>query len=261
MNALQRRMADLLADLKENHHLVGVRAEFEAEGTRPEEILPLVNMLARLDLDLTLKIGGCEAMRDIREARVLGASHIVAPMVESPYALRKFLEAMDAAIPKGERSDIACAVNIETRQACRSFDEMLKVPGVEKLDGIVIGRVDLAGSMGLERLAVDAEEVTSVFSPILARAKARGLETAVGGGVSSLSLRVFRSLPEGSLDRYETRKVVFECPGALDGRAEEGLSKAVEFELLWLDNKRNFYRMISEEDERRIALLQARRRS
>lgn len=260
MNALQRRMTDLLADLKENHHLIGVRAEFEAEGTRPEEMLHLKEMLAHVDLDLTIKIGGCEAIRDIREARTMGASHIVAPMVESPYALRKFLEAVDAAIPKEERSNLNCAVNIETRETCRIFDVMLKVPGIEKLDGIVIGRVDLAGSMGLERSRVDSEEVTAVFAPILAQAKACGLETVLGGGVSADSLKVFRSLPQGSLDRYETRKAVFACPGALDAQAEDGIVKAVEFELLWLENKRDFYRMIAEEDARRIAMLQSRRR-
>ena len=137
---------------------------------------------------------------------------------------------------------------------------MLKVPGIEKLDAVVIGRVDLSVSMGLERSAVDSEEVTAAFAPVLAQAKARGLETAIGGGVSARSLSVFRSLPQGCLDRYETRKAVFSCPGALDGQAEKGILKAVEFELLWLENKRNFYRLISEEDERRIALLQARRR-
>jgi len=35
-------------------------------------------------LGLTLKIGGSEAIRDMFEARVLGVSRIVAPMVETP---------------------------------------------------------------------------------------------------------------------------------------------------------------------------------
>jgi len=45
---------------------------------------------------------------------------------------------------------------------------------------------------------------------------------------------------DGLLDRYETRKVVFACPGALDGNAEAGILKAVGFELMWLKNKRDF---------------------
>jgi len=63
------------------------------------------------------------------------------------------------------------------------------------------------------------------------------------------------------LDYYETRKVIFGCPGALNnGRAEKGLLKAVEFELLWLKNKRDFYGLIFAEDEQRISMLETRYR-
>ena len=41
MNRLEKKMLDALIDLKENHHVVGVKAEFEAEGTRMEEALRL----------------------------------------------------------------------------------------------------------------------------------------------------------------------------------------------------------------------------
>src|SRR4051812_44550103 len=106
MNTYERKMADLLTDLKDNHHVVGVKAEFEAEGTRLEEALRLKEVLMKVDLGLTLKIGGCEAIRDMYEARVIGVSRIVAPMVESAYALKKFLNAIDLSIPQDEREDI-----------------------------------------------------------------------------------------------------------------------------------------------------------
>ena len=41
MNTLEKRMIEQLCDLRENHHVVGVKAEFEAEGTRMEEALRL----------------------------------------------------------------------------------------------------------------------------------------------------------------------------------------------------------------------------
>ena len=41
MNELERRMVEALQDLRENHHVNGVKAEFEAEGTRLEEALRL----------------------------------------------------------------------------------------------------------------------------------------------------------------------------------------------------------------------------
>ena len=32
MNELERKMVEQLQDLRENHHVIGVKAEFEAEG-------------------------------------------------------------------------------------------------------------------------------------------------------------------------------------------------------------------------------------
>ena len=41
MNELERKMVEQLQDLRENHHVIGVKAEFEAEGTRLEEAIRL----------------------------------------------------------------------------------------------------------------------------------------------------------------------------------------------------------------------------
>jgi hypothetical protein len=241
--------------------VVGVKAEFEAEGTRLEEAMRLKEVLEKSDLGLTLKIGGCEALRDMYEARVLGVSRIVAPMIESAFAMKKFLQAVDLAFPADERDQIDFAVNIETISAYKCMDEMLTVPGIEKLDGIVAGRVDLSGSMGLTREDINGKPVMDIVKDIIAKAKAKNLETAVGGGVSAHSLPMFRELPAGHLDRYETRKVIFGCPAALANDAEKGILKAVYFELLWLKNKREFYGLIFSEDAQRIEMLEARYKS
>jgi hypothetical protein len=259
MNTLERKMVDVLTDLKENHGVIGVKAEFEAEGTRIEEALRLKEVLMKVGLGLTLKIGGCEAIRDIYEARVIGVSRIVAPMVESAYALSKFIGAIKLTVPQDERKDLSFAVNIETQEACSRFDEMLRVPGVENLDCIVIGRVDLCGSMGMDRASINSEEVTNVFRPVLEKAKAREFETAMGGAISAHSIPVFKSLGD-KLDKFETRKVVFKHETALAKSPEHGLLKAVEFELLWLKNKRDFYGQIFAEDDQRIGMLEARYR-
>ena len=261
MNTLERKMVEILSDLKENHFVVGVKAEFEAEGTRVEEALRLKEVLMKVNLGLTLKIGGCEAIRDMYEARVIGVARIVAPMVESPYALKKFLNAIDLAIPEDERQDIAFAVNIETVDACKRFEEMLALPEIDKLNGVVVGRVDLSGSLGLDRTNINGEQIAKYTKEILTLAKTKNLECAIGGAISSHALPVLRSMPDGYLHYYETRKVIFGCPQALNSTsAEKGLLKAVEFELLWLKNKRDFYGIIFAEDEQRIQMLEARYR-
>lgn len=261
MNKIEREMVGILTDLRENHHVVGVKAEFEAEGTRLEEAMRLKEVISAAGLGLTLKIGGSEAIRDMFEARVLGVSRIVAPMVETPYALTKFLGAIELAFPQDEIEQMSFAINIETGTTCQNFDAMLALPNIDKLTGIVVGRVDLSGSIGLGRDGINSDTIFDLTSTAVAKAHAKGLIAAIGGGVSADSLPFLRKLPTGALSYYETRKVIFSCPEALNAGAEQGILKAVYFELLWLQNKRDFYGMIFAEDAHRIQMLEARYKS
>src|SRR5665811_1149456 len=106
MNERERRMVEQLQDLRENHHVIGVKAEFEAEGTRMEEAMRLKDVVSPGGLGLTIKVGGGEALRDMYEARVIGVERVVGPMIESPYALQKFLGAANLAFPASERDDV-----------------------------------------------------------------------------------------------------------------------------------------------------------
>ncbi len=191
MNLLERRMVDVLKDLKENHYVVGVKAEFEAEGTRMEEALRLKEVLMKADLGLTLKIGGCEAIKDMYESRVIGVERIVAPMVETPYALKKFMQATKLVFPECERRDLKFAINIETIDSFKAFDRMLELSEIDKLNGIVMGRVDLTGSMGLTREDINEQVVLDITRELFTKAKRKSLECAVGGGVSAASLPIF----------------------------------------------------------------------
>jgi hypothetical protein len=57
------------------------------------------------------------------------------------------------------------------------------------------------------------------------------------------------------LTRYETRKIVFNADSLTQENIEEGLVQAVHFELLWLLNKREYYKIITKEDDKRIEIL------
>jgi hypothetical protein len=256
MNTLERKMVDALKDLKENHYVVGVKAEFEAEGTRLEEALRLKEVCMRAGVGLTIKIGGCEAVRDMYECRVIGVERIVAPMVESAYALKKFLKAARMAFPADELQDVALSINVETISTVRALDEMLALPDIDTLNGIVVGRVDLTGSLGMGRDDINDSRVLEICQEVFTKCKAKNLVGAIGGGVSAHALPFLQQIP--GLNYFETRKVMFACPGALNDDTGDGILKAVGFELLWLKNKRDFYGMISREDEQRIGMLEYR---
>lgn len=259
MNHLEKQMVELLTDLRENYHVTGVKAEFEAEGTRIEEAMRLKEVSMMAGLDMTLKIGGCEAIKDMFEASSLGVTHVVAPMVETAYALKKYLGAVNIAFRPEDQEGMNFLINLETITAIKNFDEMLALPEIDKLDGIVVGRVDLSRSLGLTPEHVNGEQVLDLALQAAAKAKARGMKVIVGGGVSVHALPFFKAFPAGHLDRFETRKVVFSCPGALNN-PEVAFLKAVEFELMWLKNKKNYYGAIHREDDARLAMMEERYR-
>jgi 4-hydroxy-2-oxoheptanedioate aldolase len=258
MNSLEHKMVDVLKDLRDNHAVIGVKAEFEAEGTRLEEALRLKEVVMKAGLGLTIKIGGCEALRDMYECRSIGVERLVAPMIETAFALKKFISAALTVFPEDERSDVRFAANIETITGCQNFDDMLRLPEADDLHGIVMGRVDFTGSLGMTREDIDCQRVFDVTKDLFIKSKARGLENALGGGLSAASLPFCRQLTHGTIDRYETRKVIFKCPEALNHQADKGILKAVGFELLWLKNKREYYGAISLEDYDRLKMLENR---
>jgi hypothetical protein len=261
MNPLEREMVDMLVDLKEHHHAISVKAEFESEGARVDEVLRLKEIASQVGLGFTLTIGGCEALYDLHQVRLIGASRIVGPMIESPYALKKLLSSVRRVFSRDEREGIMTWINVETIDACNALDRMLALPEINGLSGIVMGRVDLLGSLGLDRDSINSPEILHLARELFTKAKQNSLKCGIGGGVTAQALPFMREIGVGLLDHYETSKVLFECPGALGQDAELGIAKALGFELLWLKNKRNYYREMFTEDDQRIQMMEARRRA
>lgn len=258
MNKLEKEIIDVVKCLKNDYGVFEIKAEFEAEGSRMEEMMRLKDITGHVGLPIILKIGGVEAVTDVYNALALGVKGCIAPMAETKYALSKFTDLIDNFVAPDNASDIEFGANIETITACNNFNDMLSISNISNLSGITIGRVDLVGSMGLSRDSINtSNEVKSLCKSVFSLAKNNGFKTAMGGGIGTDAFSVISEMNSDNLiDKYETRKVVFPAESVKYG--DKSILKAVEFELLWLKSKERYYSRIKLEDKSRIQMLEKR---
>ena len=249
-------MLDALKRGRDRHGVVAVKAEFEAEGTRPDEFLRLLELAQRADLKVALKIGGCEAVSDLLATKIYGIDYVIAPMVETAYALTKFIEAKTK-VHGTVRERTEFLFNLETETTLGNMEEMLPIAKAADV-GIVFGRVDFTLSRGMSRDAVNDREITDAVLRVARACADNDLQLVVGGSVSDKAIAALREIRAVRLDRFETRKVIFDGAAVESDTILDGIANAVDFELDWLTNKRDYYAQIAQEDAARITMMQAR---
>lgn len=254
MNKIEKRMLELLKELKEKYGVLAVKAEFEAEGSRTDELVMLNEIVFRADMNLFIKIGGCEAVRDMDQCRILGATGIMAPMIETPFAMKKFCDA-GRKVYADRVDDIEWIVNTETVTCHQNLDDILDM-GKGFLNTIAIGRVDYSASLGLTRNQINDSVMLERAIDLAKRARGKGIRVGVGGGIS-LDAIPFLCNIHPYIDKFETRKVVFSASNDLE-LLKGGIVRAMEFETLYLRNKCEFYDRMANEDRSRLEMLDER---
>ena len=258
MNNREFKCVNILTDLVENYGLVGIKTSFEDEGATFNEVLRLKEICNQSKTKVTLKIGGPEAIRDIKDSMVIGVKGLVAPMVESEFGLTKFINAIHNNLPSEVVNSLQLNVNIETQTAVANIDKILSQKAAESLYGVTLGRVDLVSSMKKDRTFVNSEEVYQIAHDVFERTKKLGAKACIGGAVSTESLDFLKKLhSEKLLDKFETRYAIFDPSIALKNLSR-ALFKAQMFEYEWLTNKMELYQILSLQDENRIKMIQFR---
>jgi len=235
---------DLLNELNnlKKRGVVGIKQSFEDEGVILDDLITMRRLTDLSGVYLSVKIGGCEAITDINLSQQIGADGIVAPMIESQFALQKYIEIVK------DLKDIKLYVNIESRQAYNNLDSMLSSPSSKLLYGVVVGRSDLTKSYGHGKDYVDSKEMQNVVYDVMTKCKEYDMITLMGGNISNKSVGFIKKLfEEKLLDYIETRNVIMKLTDSNVNNLNDLVKSALLFESLWLKFKANKYKKISDE--------------
>lgn len=258
MNIMERRMYDLLKEMKKSYNLSGIKISFEDEGLNMDQAQTITSVAYKAGVSVSMKVGGAEAKRDIRDAKVLGVNKIVAPMIESTYALKKFTDAVSKIYTEDEMNDTFFMANIETITGFTNAESMLASPYAQKLYGFVLGRTDFVGSLGEKKSFVNSEAMFKIASDFATMCKKANKKLFVGGNVNSESIEFFQRLDKIHLNGLETRNIIFDREVLYSTNVKTAIEKALNFESLWLQAKDKNYETMLNEDKRRIEDIQSR---
>tara|TARA_Y100000389_G_scaffold197110_1_gene231085 strand:+ start:1671 stop:2405 length:735 start_codon:yes stop_codon:yes gene_type:complete len=233
----------------------GVKISLEDEGLTPDQCVKITCLSHLNNIPLTMKIGGAEAISDIRIAHNIECEGCVAPMIESPYALHKFI----SSVYNNSFEFKKLYINIESKQAYLNIEDILNSPDIKHLSGIVLGRSDFVQSFGYTKDKVDSDEVYSMAEKIFTLAKKKGLTTLMGGNLNVNSLDFIKRLYDKKLlDYVETRNVKVKLTKGFLENYSDNLTQMIRFEIDWLNLKTTQLQSLFKKDIKRVSNLKLR---
>jgi hypothetical protein len=228
----------------------GIKISFEDEGALLNEIISMRYLTASVGLELSIKIGGCEAKRDIQDCIDINSDSIVSPMIESKFSLSKFISS--STNYTGNRG-----INIETINAYNNLNDISEL--FNNLQFVTFGRVDFASSLDKDRSFVNSEYMFETAKHIYTQARKHGAKCYLGGAITTDSYNFIRHLYELKLlDKIETRYVIFDLDKIDMTKYNEIIYKSNVFEVEWLKYVQNRYSTLELKDAKRIQMMSTR---
>jgi hypothetical protein len=250
-----KKIIDQLKKLKKLG-VVAVKQSLEDEGAGFSDIALMRKITIKTGLKLNIKIGGCEAKNDIFFCNSIKVDGIVAPMVESEYALKKFVQT----IPKSFNGNLF--INLESKNAFINLKKILSSNEFNKLKGVVIGRSDLAGSYNLSKSMVNSKKIYNVLNANLKKIKLKKKLVKMGGSITKDSSIFIRNLFKKKLiDRIETRNIEVKLNNKVINNLEYIISLIFKFEVYWIKFKNlNFKldKIIQKSNLKRVKEIESR---
>lgn len=236
MYQLENSIYNQLCKLRDDFGLQGIKAEFEAEGSSFRDLMRLRRLTSKAGVKLYVKIGGVEAVRDIKDALEIGVDGIIAPMVESKFGAKKFYDSLNKVY--GDHKTHS-SLNLETKNAMQQLDEILDYAN-GKFDNVTIGRSDLSASYFDDNIKPDSDFIFKLLQEVGNEVKKTSLTFTVGGSVSLKTVEKINSQYTDLKDiiyKLETRKVILPIKYFLE---KDAIKEALKFEELYILSKKEF---------------------
>jgi len=251
----EQKLLDHIFYLKKKYYLIGIKAEFEAEGSSHHDIFLLRSITNKANTKLYVKIGGVEAINDIKFLTSINVDGIIAPMVESRFAASKFLSFMNKNIINKKQN---LTINIESKNAIENIYEIYSAIK-NKINDITIGRTDLASSYFNENIYPNSNFITKKIIEISKIFKKNKINIAVGGGIDKATIKLYsqNNLIKKSVDKIETRKVILSTKKFLN--TKKALDAALKFEELYILMKNEMNEFNNKSDLSRLSILRTRK--
>ena len=183
-----RRMAE---ELRKKHGCLGMKMSTEDMGDSFEWIDIIANRVLSETLPVYVKIGGPNARNDLKQVHRFGLAGTIAPMVESPYALKEYIVALRAVFPRNVLDNMLRGFNAETVLCYKNLGQMLKIPEAKDLNHVSVGRGDLYRSMGK---TWDDPEVLRMTKEMVEKVQAVGIPVSVASPTPESAQRVAKTI-------------------------------------------------------------------
>lgn len=242
-----------LSFLKKNYKLYAIKAEFEAEGSSTYDIARLKILTNKIGTKLKVKIGGVEAVNDIYNCISLNVDGLIAPMVETEFALQKFIEIIDN-LNLEKRPELS--INIETITGYKNLDKIIK-RAQGKISNITVGRSDFSKSFFDKDIKQNSSAVTQAILDISNRLRKTNIKLTVGGGIDKKTIYNYNKIKIWKyVDKLETRKIILPTKSMLKSNAIEN---CLNFEKNYIINKKEIYDMKIKSEIDRLSNLNTRK--
>ena len=199
-----KNLNEMIDELHRSFGLIMFKGGTEWEDMDIEEIAYL-KQIGTSNIPSLMKVGGLESKSEMRHLLDLNVEVLLGPMIETQFALEKFVKNA-LLISQRKNKTVRLAMMVESITCFNNLDNIMSSPYFESIDFVVLGRLDLANSIGKQD--VDNIEVQQLSKKIIKKVTAKGKQISLGGFVNPKSAITIKN--DFGVDMLNTIHLLFD---------------------------------------------------